>query len=78
MIDDIIDLGKNPIDSEGHLRVLKGGRGVALFCEQRIKSQNPNKDNEVLFANKVLSHEQALDLRDFLVRHYPLDGTEEA
>lgn len=70
---ELLLLGENEVDSEGSIKVLKGERGVAIFCEQRIRIGCFNKDDEVLFSNKVLTHEQAVDLRDFLINHYPLE-----
>lgn len=69
---ELLELGKNDIDSEGTLKLLKGTRGLALFTEQRVKYNYSNKDGEVLFANKVLTHQQAVELRDYLNTNYPL------
>lgn len=64
-------LGHNLIDTDSTLRITVGSRGVALFISQDVCSSNSDNPVQTQFAGKVLSHEQALDLRDLLNKQYP-------
>lgn len=65
-----IEFKQNEIDT-AKLKVLVGSRGVALFVEQDVKYPT---ETQVLFANKVLDHVEAKELRDFLIKNYPLEN----
>ena len=64
----MINFNKKTIDT-ATMSVVKGGRGVAIFVKQMVIY--PTKQ-ELLHANKVLNHEEAIELRDFLIEEYPL------
>ena len=66
-----LTLGHNPIDLDSTLRITTGSRGVALFITQDIYNSNSDNTIQTQFAGKVLTHEQALDLRDLLNKQYP-------
>lgn len=66
-----LTLGHNPIDPDSTLRISTGARGVALFITQDVDNSNSDNPIQTHFAGKVLTHEQALDLRDLLNKQYP-------
>lgn len=66
-----LTLGHNTIDTDSTLRITTGSRGVALFITQEVCNSNSDNTIQTQFAGKVLSHEQALDLRDLLNKQYP-------
>lgn len=71
---DHLKLGISSIDKDSELSVVKGTRGLAMFTEQTLHYSMTNPPTEqTLFASKALDHEQALELRDFLILHYPLE-----
>ena len=57
----MIKLGENGIGKDSEVKLIKFTRGLAIFTEQTF------------FAKKVLSHEQAIELRDYLINNYPLE-----
>ena len=67
----ILTLGHNPIDPDNALRITTGSRGVTLFISQDVCNNNSDNPIQTQFAGKVLTHEQALDLRDLLNKQYP-------
>lgn len=67
----MINFNKKTIDT-ATMSVIKGGRGVVIFVKQMVTY--PTKQ-ELLHANKVLNHEEAIELRDFLIEKYPLGDT---
>lgn len=69
-----LKLGSNSIDQDSELSVIKGSRGVAMYTEQTLHYSMTNPPTEqTCFAAKALDHEQAIELRDFLILHYPLE-----
>ena len=66
-----LTLGHNTIDPDSALRITTGSIGVALFITQDVCDSNYDNTIQSQFAGKVLSHEQALDLRDLLNKQYP-------
>ena len=66
----MIELNGNDLDENSTMKVLKGGRGVGLFVKQKVNFSTGSED---WCANKVMSHKQAKELRDFLINHYPLE-----
>ena len=68
-----ITLGHNTIDPDSALKITTGSRGVALFISQDVYNRNSDNPIQTYFAGKVLTHEQALDLRDLLNKQYPDD-----
>lgn len=66
-----LTLGHNTIDLDSTLRITTGSRGVALFITQEVYSSNSDNTTKTQFAGKVLSHEQAKELRDLLNKQYP-------
>lgn len=71
---DTLKLGSNSIDRDSKISVLKGSRGLGIFVEQTLHYSLTSPPTEQTFsANKALSHEQAKELRDFLILHYPLE-----
>lgn len=70
---DILKLGQSNIDKESELKVAKGTRGLGIFVEQTLHYTFTSPPIEQTFsANKALSHEQAIELRDYLISNYPL------
>lgn len=70
---DILKLGESDIDKDSELKVVKGTRGLGIFVEQTLHYSFTSPPTEqTLFANKALSHEQAIELRDYLINNYPL------
>ena len=68
-----LTLGHNPIDPDSTVKITTGSRGVALFISQDVCNSNSDNPIQTQFAGKVLTHEQALDLRDLLNKQYPDD-----
>lgn len=66
----MIDINSNYLDKKTTVKVLKGSCGVGLFVKQIV---NFSSGEERWCANKVMTHEQAKELRDFLINHYPLE-----
>lgn len=66
-----LTLGHNPIDPDSTLKIVTGSRGVALFVTQDVYNSNSDNPIQTQFAGKVLTHEQALELRDLLNKQYP-------
>lgn len=66
----MIEFNESVIDT-AKIRFLKGSRGVAIFTEQEVGYSN--SDDQLLFANKVLTNEEAIQLRDYLNENYPLE-----
>lgn len=70
---DILKLGQSNIDKDSEIKVAKGARGLGLFVEQTLHYTSTSPPTEQTFsANKALSHEQAIELRDYLISNYPL------
>lgn len=70
----ILKLGESGIDKDSEVKLLKGTRGLAIFVEQTLYYSFTSPPTEqTLFANKTLSHEQAIELRDYLINNYPLE-----
>lgn len=69
----ILKLGESNIDKDSELKVAKGTRGLGIFVEQTLHYTFTSPPTEqTFFANKALSHEQAIELRDYLISNYPL------
>ena len=66
-----LTLGHNPIDPDSTLRITVGSRGVALFISQDVYNSNSDNPVQTQFSGKVLLHEQAIELRDLLIKQYP-------
>ncbi len=66
-----VTLGHNTIDPDSTLRITTGSRGVALFITQEVCNSNSDNTIQTQFAGKVLSHEQAIEIRDLLNKQYP-------
>lgn len=71
----MINFEKNVLDT-AKMKVLKGSRGVGFFVEQREIMSHDSTEETLLFANKVLTHEEAIELRDYLIGQYPLENPE--
>lgn len=70
----ILKLGESNIDKDSEVKIVKGTRGLGLFVEQTLHYTFTSPPTEqTLFANKALSHEQAIELRDYLIINYPLE-----
>lgn len=70
----ILELGENNIDKNSEVKLIKGTRGLGLFVEQTLQYSFTSPPTEqTLFAGKALSHEQAIELRDYLISNYPLE-----
>lgn len=67
-----LTLGHNTIDPDSTLKIVTGSRGITLFISQDAYNSNSDNTVQTQFAGKVLSHEQALDLRDLLNKQYPV------
>ena len=65
-----LTLGHNSIDPDSTLKITRGSRGVAIFISQDVYNSNSDKTIQTQFAGKVLSHEQALEIRDLLNKQY--------
>ena len=71
---DTLRLGENNIDKDSEVKLVKGTRGLAIFVEQTLHYTFTSPPTEqTLSANKALSHEQAIELRDYLINSYPLE-----
>ena len=71
---DTLRLGENNIDKDSEVKFVKGTRGLAIFVEQTLHYTFTSPPTEqTLSANKALSHEQAIELRDYLINNYPLE-----
>lgn len=71
---DTLRLGENNIDKDSEVKLVKGTRGLAIFVEQTLHYTSTSPPTEqTLSANKALSHEQAIELRDYLINNYPLE-----
>lgn len=71
---DMLKLGQSNIDKDSEVKLVKGTRGLAIFVEQTLYYSFTTPPTEQTFsANKALSHEQAIELRDYLISNYPLD-----
>lgn len=69
----MLKLGESNIDKDSGVKLVKGTRGLAIFVEQTLHYSFTSPPTEQkLFANKALSHEQAIKLRDYLISEYPL------
>ena len=69
----ILTLGESNIDKDSEIKLVKGTRGLGLFVEQTLHYTFTSPPTEqTLSANKALSHEQAIELRDYLINNYPL------
>lgn len=66
-----LTLGHDTIDPDSTLRITTGSRGVALFITQDVYNSNSDNTIQTQFAGKVLSHEQAIKVRDLLNKKYP-------
>ena len=68
----ILRLGESNIDKDSNVKLVKGARSLAVFVKQTLHcpfTSPPTK--QTFFANKALSHEQAIELRDYLINNYP-------
>ena len=68
----ILRLGESNIDKDSNVKLVKGARSLAVFVKQTLDypfTSPPTK--RTFFANKALSHEQAIELRDYLINNYP-------
>lgn len=71
---DMLKLGESNIDKYSEVELLKGTRGLALFVKQTLHYTLTSPPTEQTFsASKALSHEQAIEMRDFLISKYPLE-----
>lgn len=71
---DILTLGESNIDRDSEVKLVKGTRGLGIFVEQTLHYTFTSPPTEQTFsANKALSHEQAIELRDYLISNYPLE-----
>ena len=71
---DTLRLGENNIDKDSEVKLVKGTRGLAIFVKQTLHYTFTSPPTEqTLSANKALSHEQAIELRDYLINSYPLE-----
>lgn len=71
---DILTLGESNIDKDSEVKLVKGTRGLGIFVEQTLHYSFTSPPTEQTFsANKALSHEQAIELRDYLISNYPLE-----
>lgn len=71
---DTLKLGSSQIDQDSELLAVKGTRGLGIFVEQTLHyTRNKPPTEQTFFAGKALDHEQVIDLRDFLILHYPLE-----
>ena len=71
---DTLKLGESDIDKDSEVKLLKGTRSLAIFIEQTLHYSFTSPPTEQTFsANKALSHEQAIELRDYLINNYPLE-----
>ena len=71
---DILKLGESDIDKDSELKVAKGTRGLGVFVEQTLHYTFTSPPTEqTLFACKALSHEQVIELRNYLISNYPLE-----
>lgn len=68
----MLELQGNEFESKGNLKLLKGSRGLGVFVRQYILYGSDTEETEVL-ATKLLSHEQAKQMRDYLIEKYPLE-----
>ena len=69
----MLKLGKSNIDKYSQAELIKGSRGIAIFVEQTVHySLTTPPSKQTFFASKALSHEQAIELRDYLISSYPL------
>lgn len=70
----MLKLGESNIDKDSEVKLVKGTRGLAIFVEQTLHYTFTSPPTEQTFsANKALSHEQAIELRDYLINNYPLE-----
>lgn len=61
-------------NKDSEVKLVKGERGLAVFVEQTLHYTFTLPPTEqTLSANKALSHEQAIELRDYLISNYPLE-----
>ena len=71
---DMLKLGESDIDKDSEVKIVKGTRGLGIFVEQTLHYTFTSPPTEQTFsANKALSHEQAIELRDYLISNYPLE-----
>lgn len=67
-----LELGDNEFETKCKVKFLKGGRGFGVFVNQTVQYSQLDGPSEHQ-AIKLLSHEQAEELRDFLIMSYPLE-----
>ena len=68
----MLELKGNEFESKGDLKLLKGSRGFGVFVRQYILFGTDIEETEYQ-ATKLLSHEQAKEMRDYLIEQYPLE-----
>lgn len=69
----MLKLGESSIDKDSEVKIVKGERGLGLFVEQTLHHTFTSPTEQTFSANKSLSHEQAIELRDYLITNYPLE-----
>lgn len=72
MTDNFLELGDNHLESKSTAKFLKGSAGLGIFVNQIVQYSNSSIPEEHQ-AIKIISHEQAIELRDFLNEVYPTE-----
>ena len=71
----MLELGDNELETGNKVKFLKGSRGLGIFVNQTIQ-YSKNVEPQDFQANKILSHAQAEELRDFLNEKYPVGNND--